>query len=72
MRLSHILARLEYYDESFYVAKFIFGLRPAIITQVFAQYPAILLEAKVLAEIVELTQSMVKAHQSEKKTTKAA
>ena len=65
------LAQLEYYDESFYLAKFIFGLRPALLTQVFAQRPATLLEAKVLAETVELTQSMVKAHQSEKKMTKA-
>ena len=30
------LAQLEEYDESFYLAKFIFGLRPALLTQVFA------------------------------------
>ena len=30
------LAQLEDYDESFYLAKFIFGLRPALLTQVFA------------------------------------
>ena len=54
------LAQLEYYNESFYLAKFIFGLRPALLTQVFAQYLATLLEAKVLAKILELTQSMVK------------
>ena len=66
------LAQLEYYDESFYLTKFIFGLRPALLTQVFAQRLVTLLEAKVLAETVELTQSMVKAHQSEKKMTKAA
>ena len=30
------LAQLEYYDESFYLAKFIFGLRPTILTQVLA------------------------------------
>ena len=61
------LAQLKDYDESFYLAKFIFGLRPALLTQVFARHPATLLEAKVLAETVELTQSMVVAHRSEKK-----
>ena len=66
------LAQLENYDELFYLAKFIFGLRPALLTQVFAQHPATLLEAKVLAETIELTHSIVKAHQSEKKTTKVA
>ena len=35
----------------------------------FAQHPATLLEAKVLAETVELTQSMVVVHRSEKKKT---
>ena len=54
------LAQIEDYDESFYLAKFIFGLRPALLTQVFAQHPATLLEAKVLAETLELTHSMVK------------
>ena len=58
------LAQLGDYDESFYLAKFIFGLRPALLTQVSAQHPATLLEAKVLAETLELTQSMVKSHQS--------
>ena len=38
----------------------------------FAQHPATLLEAKVLAETIELTQSMVKTHQNEKKTINAA
>ena len=66
------LAQIEDYDESFYLAMFIFGLRPALLTQVFAQHPATLLEAKVLAETLELTQSMVKAHQREKKTIKVA
>ena len=37
----------------------------------FAQRPATLLEAKVPAETLELTQLMVKAHQTEKKGTKA-
>ena len=58
---SH-LAQLETYDESFYLAKFILGLRPALLTQVLVQHPVTLLEAKVLAETLELTQSMVKAH----------
>ena len=43
------LAQIEDYDESFYLAKFIFGLRPALLTQMFAQHPTTLLEAKVLA-----------------------
>ena len=30
------LAQIEDYNESFYLAKFIFGLRPALLTQVFA------------------------------------
>ena len=38
----------------------------------FAQRPATLLEAKMLAETLELTHSMVKVHQTEKKTIKAA
>ena len=54
------------------MAKFIFGLRPVSLTQVFAQRPATLLEAKVLAETLELTQSMVKMHRNEQKTIKAA
>ena len=66
------LAQIEDYDESFYLAKFIFGLRSALLTQVFAQHPATLLEAKVLAKTLELTQSMVKTHHSGKKTIKAA
>ena len=66
------LAQIEDYDESFYLAKFIFGLRPELLTQVFAQRPATLLEAKVLAETLELTQSMLKVHQTEKKMIKMA
>ena len=65
------LAQLDDYDESFYLAKFIFGLRPTLLTQVFAQHPATLLEAKGIAEELELTHSMVKVHQREKKTIKA-
>ena len=66
------LAQIDDYDETFYLAKFIFGLRPTLLTQVFAQHPATLLEAKVLAETLELTQSMVKVHRIEKKTIKVA
>ena len=66
------LAQIEDYDESFYLAKFIFGLRPALLTQVFAQHPATLLDAKVLAKTLELTQSMVNTHQTGKKTIKTA
>ena len=36
------------------------------------QHPATLLEAKGIAEELELTQSMVKTHQKQKKTIKAA
>ena len=64
------LAQIEDYDESFYLAKFIFGLRPALLTQVFAQHPATLLEAKVLAETLELTQSMVKRIKVRKRRSK--
>ena len=66
------LAQIDDYDESFYLGKFIFGLRPSILTQVFMQHPATLLEAKGIAEELELTHSMVKAHQKQKKTIKAA
>ena len=66
------LAQLDDYDESFYLGKFIFGLRPSILMQVFMQHPATLLEAKGIAEELELTHSMVKAHQKQKKTIKAA
>ena len=61
------LAQLEGYDESFFMTKFIFGLRPSILTQVFVQHPATLLEAKGIAEDLELTQSMVKAHQTKRR-----
>ena len=66
------LAQIGDYDESFYLAKFILGLRPALLTQVLVQHPATLLEAKGIAEELELTQSMVKARQTGKKTIKAA
>ena len=68
------LAQLEDCDESFFVTKFIFGLRPLVLTQAFVQYPATLLEAKGIVEDLELTQSMVKMHQKpvKEKTIKAA
>ena len=68
------LAQLEDYNESFFLTKFIFGLCHAILTEVFVQRPTTLLEAKRIAENLELTQSMVKLHQLsiKKKTTKAA
>ena len=66
------LAQIENYDESFYTTKFIFGLHPSILTHVFMQHPATLLEAKGIAEELELTQMMVKSHPVEKKTIKTA
>ena len=68
------LAQLEDYDESFYLTKFIFGLRPAILTEVFVTRLATLLEAKRIAEELEFTQMMVKMHQTpvKEKTTKTA
>ena len=66
------LAQVEDYDESFYTTKFIFGLCTSILMQVFMQHPATLLEAKDIAEDLELIRSMVKAHQKENKTIKAA
>ena len=54
--------------------KFIFGLRLVILTEVFVQRPATLLEAKRIAEKLELAQSMVKMHQKsgKERTMKAA
>ena len=68
------LAQLEDYGESFCLRKFIFGLRSAILTDVFAQRPTTLLEGKRIAEELELTQLMVKTHQMsiKEKTTKVA
>ena len=54
------------------MTKFIFRLRPSILTQIFVQHPTTLLEAKGLVEDLELTQSIVKTYQTEKKATKAA
>ena len=50
------LVQLEDYNESFFLAKFIFGLCPAILIEVFVQRPKTLLEAKRIAEELELTQ----------------
>ena len=66
------MAQLEDYDESFFMTKFIIGLRPSILTQMFVQHPTTLLEAKGIAEDLELTQSMVKTHQIGKKMIKVA
>ena len=68
------LAQLEDYHESFYLTKFIFGLCRAILTEVFAQRPATLMETKRIAEELELTQSMAKMQQTfvKEKTTKVA
>ena len=66
------LAQLDDYDKSFFLAKFIFGLRPSILMQVFVQHPITLLEAKGIAEELELTQSMVKVRHIGKKMIKAA
>ena len=42
------LAQIDDYDESFYLGKFIFGLRPSIAhASICMQHPATLLEAKV-------------------------
>ena len=57
------LAQLEDCDESFYLTKFIFRLCSAILTEVFVKRPTTLLEAKRIAEELELTQSMTKIHQ---------
>ena len=67
-------AQLEDYDESFFLKKFISGLCRTILTEVFIQRPTTLLEAKRIAENLELTQSMLKLHQKsvKEKTTKAA
>ena len=48
------LAQLEDYDESFFMTKFIFGLHPSMLTQVFVQHPTTLLEAKDIAKDLEL------------------
>ena len=63
-------AQFEDNDESFFLAKLIFELHAAILTKVFVQRPASWLEAKRIAENLELTQSMVKMYQKSGKKTK--
>ena len=58
------MAQLKDYDESFYLTKFIFGLHPAILTEVFVKRLATLLEAKRISNKLELTQYMIKEHQN--------
>ena len=68
------MAQLGDYNELFYLTKFIFGLHLAILTEVSVHRLATLLEAKRIAEELELTQTMVKMHQKfeKEKTTKIA
>ena len=68
------LAQLVDYDDSFYLTKFIFSLRPTILIEVFVQRATTLLEAKRIVEELELTQMKVKMHQTsmEEKPTKTA
>ena len=74
MPLSHIWLNWRITTSRSFLTKFIFGLCPAILTEVFVQRPTTLLEAKRIAENLELTQSVVKLHQKsvKEKTTKAA
>ena len=62
------------YDESYYLAHFIFGLRPEIMRGVYIQQPESLLAAKNIAEKLELTHlstSERREHTTRKKTSKA-
>ena len=58
------LAQLEDYDELFYLTKFILDFVLQFSLRVFVQRPTTLLEAKRIAEELELTQMMVKRHQN--------
>ena len=72
-KFESCLAQIEDYNEQFYLTKFIFGLSPAILTEVFIQHPVNLLEAKRIAEEIELIQSMCRRQQhgdNEKKANK--
>ena len=73
MHLSY-LAQLEDYDESSYVMNSNIGLHLLILSEVFVQRPATLLETKRIAKELEFTQLMVKMHQTNEKimTTKTA
>ena len=67
------LAQLGDYDESYYLAHFIFGLRPEIMRGVYIQQPETLPAAKNMAEKLELTHlatSAQREHTKRKKTSK--
>ena len=67
------LARLGDYDESYYLAHFIFGLRPKIMRGVYIQQPETLPAAKNMAEKLELTHlatSERREYTTVKKTSK--
>ena len=67
------LAQLGDYDESYYLAHFIFGLRPEIMRGVYIQQPESLSAAKNMAEKLELTHlatSERREHTNRKKTSK--
>ena len=49
------LAQIDDYDEAQYLVHFIFGLRPEIMRLVYVEQPATILEAKTMAEKLELT-----------------
>ena len=67
------LAQLGDYDESYYLAHFIFGLRPEIMRGVYIQQPETLPAAKNMAEKLELTHlatSERREYTTVKKTSK--
>ena len=67
------LAQLGDYDESYYLAHFIFGLRPEIMRCVYIQQPETLPAAKNMGEKLELTHlatSAQREHAKRKKTSK--
>ena len=68
------LAQLGDYDESYYLAHFIFGLRPEIMRGVYIQQLESLPAAKNMAKKLELTHlatSERREHTNRKKTSKA-
>ena len=68
------LAQLGDYDESYYLAHFIFGLRPEIMRGVYIQQPESLPVAKNMAENFEVTHQATSArheHTKRQKTSKA-
>ena len=67
------LAQLGDYDESYYLAHFIFGLHPEIMRGVYIQQPESLPAAKNMAKKLELTHlatSEWRAHTKKEKTSK--